>query len=747
MIGAFLKTKSGGAGGRLAYIDILRTVFCLGVLFYHLGLVPGGFFSVCGFFVITGYTACISLDKEKIDLFAHYKKRFKRIYLPLIVTVFSVLLLCSVLDIFWVTIKPEVTSIIGGYNNLYQIRVGGDYFADAKDTPFLHLWYVSILLQFEVVFPIVFVSLKWLRAKKKRLFDPAVLSLFALTAAVIYFYVSFSKGDLSQGYYGSLERLFSLFFGIFIYYYKKGSSGGALGLKKAVFFVILSAMICGMFFFGSDTLYMAELMIGYSLLTGVSLCLAADIKDSGSPLLRPFEWFSSISYELYLIHYPVMIVFPAICKAAGGFEYNAFYVFLASLAVAFFLHVLFNVNKDSNPLLILMCVVLGFFTVYGGVLYAMEEDHTEEMNALKAQLALEEEAMEQRQQEYLAKLEEENKAWEDMLEAYKDEDYAEKRASAVRLCGIGDSILLGASPALYEFFPNFYCDAVISRPGLYVRDIMDSMKSRGILDEALLLHIGSNGGLWEPQMESIMNYANANGIQIFWYTVTNDKSYSVYCNDGIRELCATYSNAHLMDWEVYSYGHGEWFVGDGIHVNEYGAWKYASFAYDAIHSYYVEKYEKERQEMLALYEETENSRYSFYGGDLLLSLHEAISENFENASFASLQEAELPDLLRAARKDDASGLLARNMVFALDGETELDEETLKELFSLAEGKRLYIIGMVLILPDGLEVPENVSLMSLYDVLGDNKEYFHADRVHLSDEGIRKVMELFMGEIL
>ena len=131
----------------------------------------------------------------------------------------------------------------------------------------------------------------------------------------------------------------------------------------------------------------------------------------------------------------------------------------------------------------------------------------------------------------------------------------------------------------------------------------DTMKANGILDRALLIHIGANGGLWDQQLGDITRYANDNGIEVFWVTVTNDKSPSVYCNDGIRQVCASNENAHLIDWEVLSSGHRDWFVSDGIHMTASGAEAYSSYIYEAVHSFFEAEFEAGRQKVLEEYDD------------------------------------------------------------------------------------------------------------------------------------------------
>lgn len=728
---------------RLDYIDLLRLFFCLSVLFYHLGVFKGGFYSVCGFFVISGYLLCRSLDKDDLDLFKHYKKRFIKLYIPLIATVFSVILACRIFDVFWVTMKPEVTSILCGYNNYYQISVGSDYFARSEETPFVHLWYISILLQFELVFPLLFAFFRWVR-KKSKSFDASVFVLFLLTASIIYFYVSFAQNDISAAYYGSLERTYSFLFGVFIYLLKKSKINEdqkkVKGLKKAVFFIILVSMAAAMFCIGSDTEYMAELMLLFTVLTAVEMFLACDIGKEDSVFFVPVRLAASVTYEIYLIHYPVIVIWNSFFYGMFTTDLNAIYVFMIVAVIAVFLHALFSVrSRWANPILVLLCVVLGFTTTYGGVLYALEKDHTEEMNALKAQLAEEEVEMQRHQAEYLDKLNDENKKWEEILSIYEDEDYADKKADSVRLCGIGDSVLLGASPALYDTFRDFYCDAVVSRPGLYARDIMADMYYRGILTDAVLLHIGSNGGLWEPQMYDIMDFVNSHDIQLFWVTVTNNRSKDVHCNEGIREMCSIYENAHLIDWEVLSAGHSEWMREDFLHMNMDGAYVYASYVYDAVHGYYRDKFEKERQKVLNEYDESENKKYSFFGGDVIYSLSSGLTESFPEASFVRVDD--YPSMKTIAEEEKENGTLARNVVVLLDGSFAIEEKDLLDFKEYLDDRNIYYVTLFSDDYEDFRFPDENRYVCLSEKFSDRKECFHSDRVHLNEKGVYESIEI------
>ena len=56
-------------------------------------------------------------------------------------------------------LKPETNSVLFGYNNFWQLDANMDYFAMHSSSPFIHLWYIAILMQFELIFPFIYIIL------------------------------------------------------------------------------------------------------------------------------------------------------------------------------------------------------------------------------------------------------------------------------------------------------------------------------------------------------------------------------------------------------------------------------------------------------------------------------------------------------------------------------------------------------------------------------------------------------------
>ena len=193
-------------------LDLVRLVSCILVFLYHLNIIKGGFFAVCTFFVLSGYLSSISLfKKDKVSLKDYYYKKFVHLYIPLlIVTLLSLAVIYFIKDIIWITLKPETISVLGGYNNFWQIGANLDYFARHADSPFMHFWYIAILLQFDLIYPFIFMLFKYIGKKINKHFSVILLSIITIGLIVFHFYMSVHESTMFV-YYNTFTRIYSLF--------------------------------------------------------------------------------------------------------------------------------------------------------------------------------------------------------------------------------------------------------------------------------------------------------------------------------------------------------------------------------------------------------------------------------------------------------------------------------------------------------------------------------------------------------
>ena len=95
--------------------------------------------------------------QERFSIKKYYFNRLFKLYIPLLLVVLLSLFVISLLpNISWINLKNETKSVLLGYNNYWQITANNDYFTRQIDSPFMHFWYISILFQFDLVFPFIY---------------------------------------------------------------------------------------------------------------------------------------------------------------------------------------------------------------------------------------------------------------------------------------------------------------------------------------------------------------------------------------------------------------------------------------------------------------------------------------------------------------------------------------------------------------------------------------------------------------
>ena len=296
-----------------AYIDGLRAVAVLAVLFFHADITcRGGYVGVDVFFVISGYliTGLIlkDLDGGQFQVLKFWERRVRRI-LPAVAVV---LLAC--LATGWFLLLPQGFKELGesvsaqamlGSNIYFWIKswIGSGYFEKAAEVkPLLHTWSLAVEEQFYLLFPFLLIAFK--RFSRKSLI-PGILLLcgvsFSLSVCCSYLYPPVN-------FYFLPTRAWELLLGSFLaaipaqrastrWLTESLSSGGLL------------AILCAVFFYGRDTRFpgVAALLpcVGTALIiwaNGHTLTCVGKLLA-----IRPVVFIGLISYSLYLWHWPILV--------------------------------------------------------------------------------------------------------------------------------------------------------------------------------------------------------------------------------------------------------------------------------------------------------------------------------------------------------------------------------------------------------------------------------------------------------
>ena len=137
-------------------IQYLRAVAVLLVIFYHAGfpLFQNGFLGVDIFFVVSGYLMATLYNGVAPRKF--FKARIRRLAPSLgLISLVTLLVSFTVVTPFqFKEISKETVLGITGLSNFYFWN-DDTYFAPGRFRPLLHLWTLSVELQFYLLFPFV----------------------------------------------------------------------------------------------------------------------------------------------------------------------------------------------------------------------------------------------------------------------------------------------------------------------------------------------------------------------------------------------------------------------------------------------------------------------------------------------------------------------------------------------------------------------------------------------------------------
>ncbi|BDR57172.1 acyltransferase family protein [Xylocopilactobacillus apis] len=637
--------ENSSSSNYITGFDGLRAIGVLLVIFYHINpeLFPGGYFGVPIFMVISGYLITCSLMREvrqkgKIDYRSFFSRRAKRLYPALVTMLFAtssyiLLFQRNLLDKLWQIVLSNLTYLY----NWWQIFNGQSYFERFADneSPFTHLWTLSIEGQFYLIWPFVFFLLyKFVKSNQKRSRIVLVLALIsAFEMAVLY-----SPANINRVYYGTDTRSVSILLGCalaFVWPVSRlnrhlnresriliDSCGGISALVMLIMIFTVRDQSSGLYRYG---------MLIFSAFATILIAAVSHPGGSFNRILTNpiFSFIGKISYGIYIYQFPVMIFFENKVKliskhpiiypvieiiiiiGISTFSYYFIEQYFAKVTWSSlkddFKQIFELKNKPQSKIGMMALVPILILGLSSNVLSVFAKgqnpNDTPLARKIKANTKLqkahnklaEKKALiankesrkleknkslsrsfsksQHKKYEVLAKKHPVNQEYE----KYGLTQFELQMGQHIGLTAIGDSVMVDGQPVLTKIFPKIVIDAVVSRQASELPDLLKQKADQGIIADTIVIGLGTNGILTPNIIDETMKIATTQR-DVFWITDhVPTRSWQDSNNAVLVQESHKYNNMHIIEWHKFVNSHNEWLYADLTHPNQEGSVQYGTF--------------------------------------------------------------------------------------------------------------------------------------------------------------------------
>ena len=580
---------------RFVGLNGLKGIALIAIVLYHCdqGTLRGGFFGVDVFFTISGFLIFSSLlnhiDSGKgIGFKEYYLKRLRRIYPALILMIpVTVSLAWFINQDMLVGIKNQMVTVMLGCYNWYAIGSGASYFSQMNPDMFRHLWFMSVLMQFYLLAPLLIYMLRKILV---RWVPVAVLAGLAVCSALSMGLQYHPGTDPTRVYFGSDTHAMGLWLGAMLAWLlmiiRRGNGRpeetaimeyARLVWSKIGPAVAFAALLILLWMMQHVEQGPAAFYGGFFAASLLSVVLVAGAIPFGSWMqdllvFKPFDVVGRYSYGIYLWHWPLWLFTKAMFPQWGTRHLGWMLLITFALTacctamswklveqpvarggfIAMIRPLPENGIWDAARCWITIVVVLSTCLMSGYVV-----DNAPKQTSVEH--ALEENARMLKEQQGMH------------LDFDRKHPPTPKKPvhtmpNGQQMVAFGDSVMLASSKGLQSVFPGITVDAETSRSMTKALGLIDKAKSQPEgLRQWVLVGLATNSAVTDGQLNDILNDIGPNHVLVL-INAHAPVSWVPGTNDALSDFAATHSNnVVLVDWDATISAYPDELAGDGIH--------------------------------------------------------------------------------------------------------------------------------------------------------------------------------------
>lgn len=597
-------------------LDGLRILAIAAIIIYHANAtwLPGGYFGVTVFFVLTGYLITLSIERSMskrggFDYLRFMMRRVARMLPSMLVLVGVVALLCALFSqALLPKVKTDAIPALLFFENIYYILRNVSYFAAAGlPSPLTHLWFVGVTMQFYLVWPLLLLILS--KVFRKRGAAAGAVAILAIASTVLMAVLYDPLGDTNRIYYGPDTRAAELLVGAWCAIVTRGRGWNitwTAGSEKPtarrqlpwwVYDLAGAAAIAGivimMFTLNgySEFAYRGGMLLA-AVLTAIVIGVVARPSAgllSGILGLAPLAGTGRRGFALYLWHYPLLLIMNPATRTTE-LPWWGWVLEFAIIAAAAELSYRLIERGDHTPKLmgdLRLSHALEAAALVGVLVVSLAPISPEQTGVPTDQQGTDTQMAQFNPEKdpydvtgtYLAQT-----AFAGALDTINRLNYdvdVETGATDANVLLVGDSVSLGAATQFQRVFPNGWIDSEVGRQLGTGLDVYNQCVADGHGADVVVFALGNNGVAREDQVKALIDAAGPDK-KVYLVTTRVPMALQDMNNELFKSVAEQYDNVEIIDWYAESTGHDEYFWGDGTHLRPEGAEAYVMMLRRAI---------------------------------------------------------------------------------------------------------------------------------------------------------------------